>query len=122
QCFTAADIASGSTGAPGSDREVVFNSNGDLWTDTNFVFSSTGRLGIGTAAPSEDLTVGNIDGGLRARIHVDGGGVDHAEILLNRGTTSKFSVLRMQTAGIDDWVMGTPDSDAAWSGTGTQFY
>ncbi len=56
-CFTAADIAGGSTGAPGLDREMIFNSGGVLGTDTNLVFTSTGRIGIGNAAPAQTLDV-----------------------------------------------------------------
>jgi hypothetical protein len=50
-CFTAEDVSTGATGAPGNDREMVFNSAGALWTDTSFVFTSAGYLGIGTTVP-----------------------------------------------------------------------
>lgn len=124
QCFTAADITGGVSGAPGNDREVLFNSNGRLWTNTTFVFTSAGRMGVGTLAPNEDLTVGNSDGGTRARIHVSGiTGTTHAELLLNRGSVNKFSQIKMQTAGVDDWVMGTPDNSIVpWSAAGNQFF
>lgn len=62
-CFDAADVSSGTLGAPGNDREVIFNSGGVLGTDANFVFTSAGALGIGTANPTSKLTVngGNIE-------------------------------------------------------------
>ena len=56
-CFTAEDIALGSTGAPGNDREVLFNSFGSVATDVNFVFTSAGHLGVGTAAPQAALDI-----------------------------------------------------------------
>ncbi|GJL86177.1 MAG: hypothetical protein DHS20C02_19520 [Micavibrio sp.] len=60
-CFTAADVTGGTLGAPGNDREIIFNSNGLLWTDTNFAFTSAGRMGIGTAAPQAVLEVAGTD-------------------------------------------------------------
>ncbi|MCB9988796.1 MAG: tail fiber domain-containing protein [Rhodospirillales bacterium] len=56
-CFTAADVASGALGNPGDDREVFFNSSGQLWTNDNFVFTSAGYLGLGTATPAAMLDV-----------------------------------------------------------------
>lgn len=47
-CFTAADIAAGGLGAPGNDRELIFNSGGSLWTDATFKFTSAGNLDINT--------------------------------------------------------------------------
>ncbi len=61
-CFTAADVAllaGGSVPAPGGDRQVVFNSGGSFDAFTDFVFTSTGNLGIGTASPDELLEIGN---------------------------------------------------------------
>lgn len=69
QCFTAADIASGSTGAPGSDREIVFNSNGALWTNSYLVFASNGTLGINTNNPA---TLIHAVGGSLATVQVEG--------------------------------------------------
>ncbi len=56
-CFTAEDIALGSTGAPGNDREVLFNSFGSVATDVNFVFTSAGYLGVGTDTPQAALDI-----------------------------------------------------------------
>ncbi len=56
-CFTAADVAGGTLGAPGNDREMIFNSGGVLGTDTNFVFTSTGHLGLGIATTPVDLHI-----------------------------------------------------------------
>jgi hypothetical protein len=44
--------------AAGNDRQIQFNSGGVLGADTNFVFTSAGRLGIGTNAPKAPLDVG----------------------------------------------------------------
>ena len=56
-------IVSGTITSPGSDREIIFNSGSVLGTDPNFVFSSLGRLGIGTYLPISKLSVngGNIN-------------------------------------------------------------
>lgn len=54
-CFTAANVANNNV--PGNDGEVLFVSAGAMATDVNFVFTSTGRLGIGTAAPGDALHV-----------------------------------------------------------------
>ncbi|MCB1721055.1 MAG: hypothetical protein KDI11_04805, partial [Alphaproteobacteria bacterium] len=58
-CFTAADIAtlSGSAlpGAP--DRGIQFNSGGNFTADSNFVYTSAGYMGIGTATPTTTLDV-----------------------------------------------------------------
>jgi len=56
-CFAATDIAGGNAAAPGNDREILFNSHSKLGADANLVFSSTGRLGIGTATPTTRLDV-----------------------------------------------------------------
>ncbi|MFN3827129.1 MAG: tail fiber domain-containing protein [Micavibrio sp.] len=56
-CFTAASVATGGVGAPGLNREVIFNSGGVLGTDTGFVFTSAGRMGIGTNNPLAPLDV-----------------------------------------------------------------
>jgi hypothetical protein len=58
-CFTAAQVAGGSTGAPGNDREVVFNTGGKLGADTGLVYTSAGRLGIGTVTPAYPLDIAN---------------------------------------------------------------
>ncbi len=50
-CFTASDVSGGAIGAPGADREVIYNSGGVLGTNASFVFTSAGRLGVGTNAP-----------------------------------------------------------------------
>ena len=42
---------------PGLDRQIIFNSGSVLGTDSNFVFNSLGRLGIGTSAPTNTLQV-----------------------------------------------------------------
>ncbi|MCB9989301.1 MAG: tail fiber domain-containing protein [Rhodospirillales bacterium] len=39
----------------GADREIQFNSGGSLSADSNFVFTSAGFLGIGTATPASPL-------------------------------------------------------------------
>lgn len=41
----------------GGDREIQFNSGGAFATDSNFVFTSAGRLGIGTNAPNSLLNI-----------------------------------------------------------------
>ncbi len=46
-CFTALSVATGGVAAPGTNREVVFNSGGVLGTDANFVFNSAGDLTLG---------------------------------------------------------------------------
>ncbi|QQG35809.1 MAG: hypothetical protein HYS17_09920 [Micavibrio aeruginosavorus] len=56
-CFTAASVATGGVGAPGNNREVIFNSGGVLGTNTGFVFSSAGWLGLGTNNPLADVDV-----------------------------------------------------------------
>ncbi|MCB9991474.1 MAG: tail fiber domain-containing protein [Rhodospirillales bacterium] len=59
-CFTAGDIAvlsGGAVPAPGNDRQISFNSNSEFWADNNFVYTSAGYLGIGTATPDVELDV-----------------------------------------------------------------
>lgn len=66
-----ANIGSGS--AAGSDRQIQFNSAGLFSATTNFVYTSAGRLGLGTASPSQRLhVVGNIH--TTGNITGDGGG------------------------------------------------
>ncbi len=60
-CFSASDIASGVTGAPGGNRQVIYNSGGILGAATGFVYTSSGQLGIGTAAPAASLEVAGTD-------------------------------------------------------------
>jgi hypothetical protein len=52
-CFTASDITGGVVTAPGNDREIIFNSGGLLAAAPGFVFTSTGRMGIGTSVVAE---------------------------------------------------------------------
>jgi hypothetical protein len=61
-CFTAASVAGGGIGAPGNDREIIYNSGGVLGTNVNFVFTSAGRMGVGTNAPVSDLDVRGTSG------------------------------------------------------------
>ena len=61
-CLTAGAwtaISTGSTAgaAAGSDRQVQFNSGGALAGSANLVFTSAGRLGIGTASPGQQLQI-----------------------------------------------------------------
>ena len=73
-CFTAADISGGITGAPGSDRDVMFNSGGRLGAYPTFVFTSAGRLGIGTAAPTSNLFIlGKATQGTAPVVTIQGG-------------------------------------------------
>jgi hypothetical protein len=45
-CFTASDIAGGVTGAPGNNREVIFNSGGILGSSTGMLYTSSGFLSL----------------------------------------------------------------------------
>jgi hypothetical protein len=56
-------IVSGTITSPGSDRQIIFNNNGVLGSDSDFVFDSNERLGIGTSLPISKLSVngGNIN-------------------------------------------------------------
>ncbi|MEC7029643.1 MAG: tail fiber domain-containing protein, partial [Pseudomonadota bacterium] len=54
--WVAGTVGGGSVGAAGSDREIQFNSGGNMATDSGFVFTSAG-LGIGTAVPSDFITI-----------------------------------------------------------------
>jgi hypothetical protein len=51
---------SGSSAAPGSNTQVIFNSSGSLAASSNFVFDGT-NVGIGTTAPGAKLEVYNGD-------------------------------------------------------------
>lgn len=52
----------GGGSAAGNQGEIQFNSGNYLATDPNFVFTSTGRLGLGTASPNVALhVVGDIN-------------------------------------------------------------
>ena len=70
-------IGGGAVTAPGSDSQIVFNSNGVLDANANFVYTSAGNVGIGTPAPSTNLDiVGNAGGGnflLRIENQTDNG-------------------------------------------------
>ena len=48
----------GSTSAAGNTGEIQFNSGGVLGASSSFVFTSAGRMGIGTNAPTAPLSVG----------------------------------------------------------------
>lgn len=51
-------LASGGGGTPaGSNGQIQFNNSGAFGADANFVFTSAGRVGIGTAAPASQLEV-----------------------------------------------------------------
>ena len=68
-CFTAESVATGGVGAPGTNREVVFNSNGVLGTDPNFTFSSAGNLTLGGTGA---VKVPTGDGTNRPAVPADG--------------------------------------------------
>jgi hypothetical protein len=106
---TWADIRNGATGtAAGSDRQIQFNSAGAFGASANLVFTSAGRLGIGTATPA----AGNL-------LDVEG------SVLVNTGnavvsggyfgeSSSAVTGVLLNSAGTD-W--GTIQNDAAntWS-------
>lgn len=56
-CFTANNIKAGVIGAPGNNREILFNNNGAVGTSTSFVYTAAGNMGIGTATPQSKLDV-----------------------------------------------------------------
>ncbi len=54
----------GSSGSPaGADREIQFNSAGSFAADTNFIYTSAGFFGIGTASPVSDLHISSTTNG-----------------------------------------------------------
>ena len=57
-CFTAADVSGGALGAPGHDREVVFNSSGSLGADDHFTFTPAGRLVVESTLNTNSVVVG----------------------------------------------------------------
>ena len=58
ECFTAGDITSGATGAPGGNRELLYNSNGDMAAAAGLIYSSSGGLGLNVADTATRLDVG----------------------------------------------------------------
>jgi hypothetical protein len=86
-CFTASQVAGGATGAPGSDRDVVFNSGGKLGAYPTFVFTSAGRLGVGTVTPTT------------ARLVVQGATADNTSAALNVTNATPASLLYVRNDG-----------------------
>lgn len=68
-CFTAGQIASGATAAPGADRQIIFNSGGVLTADSPFVYTASGGIGIGTSNPDVGDTSVHIGGGGRLMVY-----------------------------------------------------
>ncbi|MCB1580167.1 MAG: hypothetical protein KDJ32_04695, partial [Alphaproteobacteria bacterium] len=51
------EITTGTPSAAAPDRGIQFNSGGNFAAEANFTYTSTGRLGIGTATPATTLDV-----------------------------------------------------------------
>ncbi|WP_437186752.1 hypothetical protein SH668x_000104 [Planctomicrobium sp. SH668] len=79
-CFTAASVRSGNF-AQGPDRAIIFNNNSALAGISNFVWSSMGRLGIGTQNPT-------------AKIHVKQDGSDTG-VLLDSNNPATHTTVRL---------------------------
>lgn len=61
---------SASASAANPDRGIQFNSGGSFAADSNFVFTSAGRLGIGVTAPDSALHIYRPDLGWRGGIYL----------------------------------------------------
>ncbi|MDX1923257.1 MAG: tail fiber domain-containing protein [Alphaproteobacteria bacterium] len=110
----------GTVAAAGSDKQVQFNSGGNLGADSNFNWDNTNkRLGLGTATVTTPLDV-KVDGagsgikvvGTNGNLLVQAGGVNGAGLIsqsntstngfvigTDSGSNAAGSVLRFQTAG-----------------------
>ena len=55
-------LSAGDISAAGADSQIQFNSGGDFAANANFVFTSAGRLGLGTSAP---VSVFDVAGDIR---------------------------------------------------------
>ena len=65
-----------------------------------------GNVGIGTSSPGFVLDIFNSSD---ATIRVGGG---HADLQLDRATTSEEALVRFKTATVDDWIIGTDNVPA----------
>jgi hypothetical protein len=74
QTWVAADVQNVFV-PPGLDREIIFNSGGQFATSTNFVFTSTGRLGVGLNNPGQALDI-------QGNIQMDGVMIDRSDLRL----------------------------------------
>jgi hypothetical protein len=110
-CSTYSNLgdASGIT-APGSDREMIFNSGGSLATDTTLVYTSAGNLGIGTASPiaALDVRTGTVVSDGETVFHV---GATDLTAILYRSSNEGF--LEVTT----DWGSSSPHLRLSRSGS-----
>ena len=74
------------------------------------------KVGIGTTSPDAKVDVRN---GGNAYVQIDPDGVN-AQIKLNKDATNKKAEIIFYTNGVNDFFMGTSDSDVA--GAGTEFF
>ena len=80
-------------GAP--DRSIQFNSGGAFTGDANFTYTSTGRVGIGTASPTSGLHI--LDDG----ILIDGVSANQIGGFTSRGTGNfgVFNTIQLEESG-----------------------
>ena len=124
-CFTADGVGGGSAEAAGPEGAIQFNNSNALAGDTSFVFTRTGRVGIGTAAPANLLSVGSnantaLDDGTYAvstsgvNLRIDSSG-KYAMGIENKNTGRHgLHILAGRTAG--DYVLHAQ----SWNGSAAQ--
>lgn len=124
QCFTPSDVAGGVVGAPGNDRELIFNSNNRLWADPGLIFDTNNRLGVGVTAPESRLDVG---GTLRMAFGGEACNAPaHEGMIHYHSVSDQFMICRNSTTGWEALVAGNLTAHAPLRGvqfnSGTQFW
>jgi hypothetical protein len=88
---------SGSTAAPGTTTQIVYNSAGVLAADSGFVYSGS-NVGIGTTSPSKKLSVQQIETANGIEVVGNTGGFTAIDIIGDR-TSGNLGGLRAFRAG-----------------------
>ncbi|MCB9983915.1 MAG: tail fiber domain-containing protein [Rhodospirillales bacterium] len=116
-CFTASDVAGNA--APGNDGEIHFTSGGQTTTDPNFVFTSSGRLGLGTATPGVSLDVAGLirPGYDAACTATEEGAIRYVSATDTAELCDGTSWLAVNTGTSGLWTAGTGDNIYYNSGT-----
>jgi hypothetical protein len=116
-CFTASDISGGTTGAPGLDRQLLFNSAGAMSATPDVYYTSAGKLGLGVANPVTRL---DVNGSVRIS---SGGELCNAATegaIIYVSASNIFQVCRSEVSGWETLAAGT-DVQAADPVRGIQF-
>lgn len=90
------------------------NVTGNLAVDTDVLYVDTtnNRVGVSTTTPQRNFVVaGSI---------LELANTANANIIINNGGTNRLGSMTYQTAGVDRWYTGTPDSDVR--GDGTEYF